>query len=209
MYVTYTFSCFWMLVLEPSCPTVWNPSAQMSCTPDGQTSDFQSSWHLSQTGNGNNGCHLRTQMEPSWLSSSTVMASGNMFVSETEDKKGLSTWSTYSHHETMKQSNDSIQTSVDMRKSETISSCRLFGFDLKIPTQSDNIHEASPSTPSNLFHSFADGHVLHDLSVRNPDQMSDLTKDCKNQGQLHVSPKEVQSKQSTCTRSRTKVTLKV
>ncbi|KAI3830141.1 hypothetical protein L1987_04275 [Smallanthus sonchifolius] len=67
---------------EPACPTVWNPSAQMSCIPDGQASDFQGSWHLSQTGNGNNGCHFRTQMEPCWI----------LFVSETKDQKGLSTW---------------------------------------------------------------------------------------------------------------------
>ncbi|KAI7743236.1 hypothetical protein M8C21_024874 [Ambrosia artemisiifolia] len=182
--------------LEPTCPTVWNPSAaQMSCTPDGQTSDFQGSWHLSQTENGNNGCHFRTQMEPSWLSSSTVTASTNMFVSETEDQKGLFKL----------QSNESFQTSVDLKKSESISSCRLFGFDLKVPTKTGLTPEIAPSIPSNVFHTFADGHVSHVLCVRSSDQKSDLSKDFKDQGQLQVSPKEVQSKQSTCTRSRTKV----
>ncbi|KAI3828767.1 hypothetical protein L1987_02877 [Smallanthus sonchifolius] len=189
---------------EPACPAIWNPSTQMSCTPDGQTSDFQGSWPLSQTENGNNGCHFRTHMEPSWLSSSPVMASRNMFVSETEDQKCLSTWSTYSPHETMKQPNDSCQTSVDMKKSESVSSCRLFGFDLKIPTKSDIIPETAPLIPSNTY-TFADGNVPHILSVWNSDQKSDLSKDCKDQGQLQVSPKEVQSKQSTSTRSRIKV----
>ncbi|KAK9067933.1 hypothetical protein SSX86_012044 [Deinandra increscens subsp. villosa] len=205
MNVTYTFFVFWVLVLEPGCPTVWNPSAPMSCTPDGQTTDFQGSWHLNQTENGNSSCHFRTQMEPSWLSSSPVMASTTTFVSETEDQKGLPTWSTYSTLETMKQSNDSVQTSVDMKKSETISSCRLFGFDLKIPTETDIIPKTTPLIPSNLFHTVADGHVSHASSLWNSDQKSDLSKDCKNQGQVQVSPKEVQSKQSTCTRSRTKV----
>ncbi|XP_076945527.1 auxin response factor 9-like [Bidens hawaiensis] len=157
---------------ESASSTVWNPSAQMSCTPDGQSSDFQSSWHLSQTENGNNGCHLR-----------------NMFVPEIEDQKGQHTWSAYSLQEaTLKQPNDS---SVDMKKPESISSCRLFGIDLKVPTKSD-----------------ANGRIPHVLSVWNSDQKSDLLKDCKDQGQLQVPPKEVQSKQTTCTRSRTKVQMK-
>ncbi|KAI7743237.1 hypothetical protein M8C21_024875 [Ambrosia artemisiifolia] len=134
-----------------------------------------------------------------------TLASTNMFVSETEDQKGLSTWSTYSPQETMKQPNESFQTSVDLKKSESISSCRLFGFDLKVPTKTDLTPEIAPSIPSNVFHTFADGHVSHVLSVRSSDQTSDLSKDFKDQGQLHVSPKEVQSKQSICTRSRTKV----
>ncbi|KAM0069988.1 putative transcription factor ARF family [Helianthus debilis subsp. tardiflorus] len=170
-------------------PSVEIPTlvTHMSCTPDGQSSCFQDSWHLSQTENGNSGCRFTTQMEPSWLSSSTVTASRNMFITETEDQKGLSTWST------------------DMKKSESISSCRLFGFDLKVPTISDLTPEIEPLIPSNVFHTFADGYVPHVSSVWNSDQKSDLSKDCKDQGQLQVSPKEVQSKQSTCTRSRTKV----
>lgn len=171
------FECF---VLEPACPTastVWNP--------------------LAQAENGNNGCYFRPQMEAGWLSSSPMTASRNIFVDETEDQKGLSVsaWSTYSSQETTKHTTDSIQSSADMKKSESISRCRLFGFDLKIPTKDDIILETAPLTPSNV------------LSVWSSDQKSDLSKDCKDQGPLQVSPKEVQSKQNTCTRSRTKVRL--
>ncbi|KAI3691871.1 hypothetical protein L6452_31673 [Arctium lappa] len=179
--------------LEPSFPVVsgvWNPLAQISCNPDGQRSDYQGSWHPDDhTENGNNGCHFRTQMEAGWLSSSPVMASRNMVVDETEDQKGLSAWSphsTYSLQEILKLPTDSIQSSVDMMKPESISSCRIFGFDIKIPTKSD-------------------GNVASTLSAGISDQKSDLSKDCKEQGPLQVSPKEVQSKHSTSTRSRTKV----
>nr|XP_043627728.1 auxin response factor 9 isoform X3 [Erigeron canadensis] len=182
--------------LEPACPTasiVWNASTQI---PEGQTSDYRGSWHPNQTENGNNGCHFRP---------SPIVTSQNTFFDETEDQKGLSGWSTYSSQETVKQPVDSIQSSVDMKKSESISSCRLFGIDLMIPTIGDNIPETSPLTPSNTSNTFADGYVPSSLSVGIYDQKSVLSKDCKDQGHLQVSPKEVQSKQSTCTRSRTKV----
>ncbi|XP_024996106.1 auxin response factor 9-like [Cynara cardunculus var. scolymus] len=147
--------------------------AQISCNPDGQRSDYQGSWHPDHTENGNNGCHFRTQM----------------VVDETEDQKGLSVWSphsTYSVQEILKLPSDSIQSSVDMMKSERSSSCRIFGFDIKIPTKSD-------------------GNTASTLSAGILDQKSDLSKDCKDQGPLQVSPKEVQSKHTTSTRSRTKV----
>nr|GEY27980.1 auxin response factor 9-like [Tanacetum cinerariifolium] len=151
--------------LEPACPTassVWNPLAQISCPLDGQMSDYQRSWRQNQTES---------------LLSSPVMASRNLFIDEMEDQKGLSAWST-----------QSIQTSVDLKRSESISSFRIFGFDLMSTTKADIIPETAPP-----------------LSLGISDQKSDLSKDCKDQGQLQVSPKEVQSKQSTCTRSCTKV----
>ncbi|KAI3710680.1 hypothetical protein L2E82_40469 [Cichorium intybus] len=170
--------------LEPACSTVstvWNPShdsPQLSCTPEGQRGD-------------KNGCLLRTQMEVNWLSSSPVKASRNMYGDETEDRKGLSAWSTYSPRESIKQTNDSIE----KKKPENVSSCRIFGFDLKILPKGDNI-EKPP-------HSSIEGQVASTLSA----VISDISKDCKEPGQLHVSPKEVQSKQTTCstTRTRTKV----
>lgn len=185
-----------LLVSEPACPTassVWNPSGQISCTPDGQTSDYQRSWLRNQTESGTTECHTRTPMEASWLSS-PIMGSHNLFVDELEDQKGLSAWST-----------QSIQASVDLKRSESISSFRIFGFDLKNPTKGDTIPETAPLTSSNVFHTFADEHMPSPPSLGISDQKSDLSKDCKDQGQLQVSPKEVQSKQSTCTRSRTKV----
>ncbi|PWA79843.1 Aux/IAA-ARF-dimerization [Artemisia annua] len=182
--------------LEPACPTassVWNPSGQISCTPDGQTSDYQRSWLQNQTESGTTVCHIRTPMEVNWLSS-PIMGSHNLFVDEMEDEKGLPARSAHS-----------IQTPVDMKRSESISSFRIFGFDLKSPTKGDTIPETAPLTSSNVFHTFADEQMPSPLSLGISDQKSDLSKDCKDQGQLQVSPKEVQSKQSTCTRSRTKV----
>nr|XP_043639220.1 auxin response factor 9-like isoform X2 [Erigeron canadensis] len=167
--------------LEPSSSTasaVWNPnvshdSVQLSCNLEGQRGD-----------NNNNGCLLRNQMEAGWLSSSPVKASRNMHGGdEPEDKKGQQSWSLHSTHsprDLIKQTRDSNQGSKENKKSENVSSCRLFGFDLKIP--------AEGQTPSSLSAG-----------------ISDHSKDFKEQGQLQVSPKEVQSKQTTSTRSRTKV----
>ncbi|XP_023746167.2 auxin response factor 9 isoform X2 [Lactuca sativa] len=175
--------------LEPTCSTVstvWNPShdsAQLSCTPEGQRVD-------------KNGCLLRTQMEVGWLSSSSpVKASRNMYGDEGEDRKGqgqgLSAWSTYSPRESIKQTTNESH-SVEKKKPENVSSCRIFGFDLKIP----NIEKPQPPQSS-----IEGGQVASTLSA----VISD-----KEQEKLHVSPKEVQSKQTTCTtttttRSRTKV----
>ncbi|CAH1453557.1 unnamed protein product [Lactuca virosa] len=95
--------------------------------------------------------------------------------------------SVQSHQETMKNTNNND--SVELKKPESISSCRIFGFDLMIPI----IPETQPQPPpaSNVYYTLAPS----PLSVGT----SDLTKE------LQVSPKEVQSKQTTCTRSRTKV----
>ncbi|KAL4570642.1 hypothetical protein LXL04_026301 [Taraxacum kok-saghyz] len=166
--------------LEPACSTVstvWNPShdsAQLSHTPEAQRADKNT-----------NTCLLRTQMEANngWQSSSPVKASRNMYgdLETTEDRKGqqMSTWSTYSPRESLKQTNDSLE----KKKPENVSSsCRIFGFDLKIP----------PIEKPTI-----EGQVASTLSV----VISE-----KEQEKLHVSPKEIQSKQSSnTTRSRTKV----
>lgn len=193
------FNLFVLCVSEPTSSTVsvvWNPntshdSASLSCTPEGHRGDS----HY------NSGCLLRTQIETCWLSSSAVKASRNLYGGdETEDRKGLS-WSTYSPRESVK-----TQDSVENKKFENVSSCRLFGFDLKIPSKADNItSETAPVTPSDvLFHSSMEGQVSAGAS----DLKSDMSKDCKEQSQLQISPKEVQSKHAaTSTRSRTKVHL--
>lgn len=166
--------------LEPACSTVstvWNPShdsPQLSHTPEAQRVDKNT-----------NTCLLRTQMEANngWQSSSPVKASRNMYgdLETTEDRKGqqMSTWSTYSPRESLKQTNDSLE----KKKPENVSSsCRIFGYDLKIP----------PIEKPTI-----EGQVASTLSVV-------ISK--KEQEKLHVSPKEVQSKQSSSTaRSRTKV----
>ncbi|KAK9076641.1 hypothetical protein SSX86_004975 [Deinandra increscens subsp. villosa] len=185
--------------LEPAFSTV---SAQLSFTHDGQRVDNpnHSSWHPKQAENTHNGGFLRTQMETGWFSSSPVKASRNIYGDETEDVKGQSSRSihtTYSPHDTIKQTKDSVQSPVSG------SSCRIFGFDINIPPKcDDNISPSkAPLTPSDvLFHYSIEGQVPNTLSVS--DLKSDLSKE---HGNLQVSPKEIQSKQTTSTRSRTKV----
>ncbi|KAI3812821.1 hypothetical protein L1987_17533 [Smallanthus sonchifolius] len=185
--------------LEPACSTV---TVQLSCTHEGQRDDNHNPNH------SNNSGPSRTQMEGGWLSS-PVKASRNFYDGdETEERKGpFSCWSvltTSSPRESLKQTKDSVQSPVSG------SSCRLFGFDIKIPPKGgdDNItpFKAAPITPSDvLFHSSIEGQVPSTLSAGVSDLNSDLSKDCKEHGVLQVSLKEVQSKQTTSNRSRTKV----
>ncbi|KAF5800887.1 putative transcription factor ARF family [Helianthus annuus] len=162
--------------LEPAFSTV---SAQLSSTHDGH--------------NPNHGGLLRTQMDTGWLSSSPVKASRSIYGDETEDGKGLSSWSvhtTCSPRESFKQAKDSIQSPL------SVSSCRIFGFDIKIPPKADDdiTPSKAPLTPSDV------------LSAGVSDNKSDLSKE---HAILQVSPKEIQSKQTTTsTRSRTKVQMK-
>lgn len=148
-------------------------------------------------------------MEAGWLSSSPVKASRSMYGDETEDRKGLLSWpvqSTFSPQESIEQAKDSLQISTEKKPSGSSSSCRLFGFDLSVPPKADLAQ--GPVTLSDvLFHSSIEGQVPSALSAGLSDFKSDLSKDCKDQGILQVSPKEVQSKQNTSTRSRTKVQL--
>ncbi|XP_076895948.1 auxin response factor 9-like [Bidens hawaiensis] len=103
----------------------------------------------------------------------------------TQMEAGLSSWSghtSYSPRELLKQTKDSIQSPVSG------SSCRIFGFDINIPPKcDDNV------TPSDV------------LSAGVSDIKSDLSKE---NAILQVSPKEIQSKQTSSTRSRTKVKMR-
>ncbi|XP_071702922.1 auxin response factor 18-like isoform X2 [Rutidosis leptorrhynchoides] len=140
--------------------------------------------------NPSNSCLLINQNEVGWLSPSPLKASRSTFEDETEDQKRHSLWpihSTFSPRESIKQTKQSS------------SSCRLFGFDLALSPK-------APMTSSDvLLHHSIEGHVPSTLSVGFSDVKSELSKDCKEQGIMLVSPKEVQSKQSASTRSRTKV----
>ncbi|KAK1438532.1 hypothetical protein QVD17_04341 [Tagetes erecta] len=193
-------------VSEPACSTV---TVQLSCTHEGQRDDNHNHNHNSkQTENSNNSGFSRKQMEDGWLSS-PIKASRNASDGDaTEERKApFSSWSvqtTCSPRESLVQTKDSIQTPVSG------SSCRLFGFDIKIPPKgSDNDitpSKAAPITMSDvLFHSSIEGQVPSTVSAGVSDPKSDLSKDCKEHAVLQVSLKEVSSKQCTSTRSRTKV----
>ncbi|XP_021972719.1 auxin response factor 11 isoform X1 [Helianthus annuus] len=140
---------------EPACSAVsavWNPSHE-------------------QTENGDNGRALRTQFN----------------AGETDDKKGLLGWSVHANTNSMPQestklTNNSTKSSVDLKKSESVSSCRLFGFDLKSAPKSDIVPEVGPP-----------------VERREPvisDRKSDI---------VSKDHKMSQSKQTTLSRSRTKV----
>ncbi|XP_071694214.1 auxin response factor 9-like [Rutidosis leptorrhynchoides] len=173
----------------PSNAAVWSSSRD--------TTEVQRS-----VNHNNNSCISGNQMEIGWLSSSPIKASRSTYADETEDRKGQSSWlsssqSIFSPRESIKQTKDSHQSSsIEKKQSGNSSSCRLFGFDLSLPPNADVTLEKAPV----LQHPSIEGHVPSALTG-----ISDVTKDCKDQGILIVSPKEVQSKQSTSTRSRTKV----
>jgi auxin response factor len=88
---------------------------------------------------------------------------------------------------------------ADAKKSDVVASCRLFGFDLK----------ASPLGAIADDKANIDTVIVSDEnSAGDSDQRSELSKENtkeRQQGQFLVSPKEVQSKQSCSTRTRTKV----
>ncbi|KAK2978628.1 hypothetical protein RJ640_019085, partial [Escallonia rubra] len=201
--------------VEPASSTasaIWNPahdSTQLSCTPEGQRVENSISWHSKQTDisatfmNNSRDCTLKAPAEGGWLSSSHAKAS--RVGDEVEDSKSASAWpenSTYSAQHCARLSNDPLCNPIDGRKPETVSSCRLFGFDLKTP--STNALPSDKAPISSISVPYAEGHVPGTLSTGDSDQKSDLSKD-RHQGQLQVSPKEIQSKQSCSTRTRTKV----
>ncbi|KAA8528215.1 hypothetical protein F0562_035534 [Nyssa sinensis] len=203
--------------MSSTASAVWNlthDSTQQSDTPEGQKGENHVTWHPKQTEIGgtlmdsSSNCILRTHMEGNWLPSH-VNVSRTLFVGETEESKGASAWSVlsgYSTHHSAKQSNDLMSDPIDGKKSETLSSCRLFGIDLKNPPSGGAPLSEKAPVPPVCVSGTCDGHVRTTLSAVDSDQKSDLTKVYKEpkQGQLEVS-KEVQSKQSCSTRSRTKL----
>lgn len=208
--------------LEPASSTVsavWNPthdSSQLSSTLEGQRIDNHVYRWSMQTENGslvtiNGSNHISsTVTEVGWLSSSHVKASRNKISDETEDSKSVSVWSvppSYVNQITTYQCNDVVPLPIDGRKSDTVASCRLFGFDLKSTSTGVALTEIAPLRPVNVTRGTVEADVPSSLSAGDSEENSGLSKDSKEkqQGQLQVSLKEVQSKQSCSTRSRTKV----
>lgn len=208
-------------VVEPASSTtsaVWNPShdsSQLSGTPVGQRIDNHVYRQSMQTEKcslltSNNSNHIsRTLAEGGWLSSSHGKASRSKISDEMEDRSA-SAWSvprSYLNQISTHQCNDPLPHPIVGTKSDTVVSCRLFGFDLKSPSTGVALSEMAPSRPTNVTLVTAEANVPSTLSAGDSEAKSDLSKDSKqkHQGHLQVSPKEVQSKQSCSTRSRTKV----
>lgn len=205
---------------------MWHPGLtqshdlpQMSSTAEGKRSENHVMWHHKQADiggpliNSNTTSVSRTQTEGSWLSSSHhLSASQHQFQDAAEDSKSVSAaWPALSGYSTLHSSklnngDPIIDPNENGKKAETATSCRLFGFELinhssSTPLGKAHAHPISASSDGNG--------LLSTLSASDSDQKSDLSKASKEQqqGQSHVSPKEIQSKQNcySNTRSRTKV----
>ena len=154
---------------------MWNP-CQDSTQFSGTPKGYKSEYHVSR--------HKQTEMN------STLMNSSNNSILRT---LSMGNWVP-------------PNVNADMKKSETVTSCRLFGFDLKAPSAGAVVDDKANVNP---VHENAEGHFPSSHSAGDSDPKSDLSKDNipkeRQQGQLQVSPKEVQSKQSCSTRTRTKV----
>lgn len=207
-------SAVWHLGLTQS-----HDLTQMSSTAEGKRSENHVMWHHKQADiggpliNSNTACVSRTQTEGSWLSSSHVSASQHQFQDATEDSKSVSAWPALSGYSTLHSSKPISDTIIDPngngKKAETATSCRLFGFELMNHSSSPPVGKAHAHSIS-VSSGTAEGNGRQSiLSASDSDQKSDLSKASKEQkqGQSHVSPKEIQSKQNcySNTRSRTKV----
>lgn len=119
----------------------------------------------------------------------------------TEDTKN-SDWrvSSFSVSNVSKDStlNDQMVFPVDQKKPETTASYRLFGIDLMSPPLAASEEKTAPMRPIN---------ITKPTLESNSDPKSEISKasEEKKQEPAQASPKEVQSKQSSSTRSRTKV----
>ncbi|CAK9143145.1 unnamed protein product [Ilex paraguariensis] len=201
-------SAVWHSSHDSMSSAVWHPShdsTKLSGTADRQRTENHIPTPMTCSHNG----ILRMHVEGGWTSSSHVTASRKMNIDETEESRSASAWSVPSHHSTlhsMKQSNELMPDLVDGR-SGTVASFRLFGIDLKSPAIGALLAEKAPLKLVSVSNVAAEGNLLSAVSAVVSDQNSELSKDSKEQKleQLQVSPKEVQSKQSCSTRSRTKV----
>lgn len=183
---------------------------QMSGTAEGKRKENHFIWHHKQTGiNSHSNSISRSPTEGGWLSSPHVNVSRHLFQEATEDSKSVSNWpviSCYSTPQSAKLKNDTILDPVEKgRKTEAASSYRLFGIELINHSTSSPVEKA-PAQPVSVSSGTTEEHVLSTLSATDSDKKSDISKEKKPE-QLRVPPKDVQSRQScsSSTRSCTKV----
>ncbi|XP_010433831.1 PREDICTED: auxin response factor 9 isoform X1 [Camelina sativa] len=128
-------------------------------------------------------------------------SSQQCYRDSTEDAK-KSDWlnNSYSVSNLSKDStlNDQMVSPVEQKNSETTASYRLFGIDLMSSSLAASEEKSAPMRPINITKPTLDS---------NSDPKSEISKvsEEKKQEPAQTSPKEVQSKQSSSTRSRTKV----
>lgn len=183
---------------------------QLSVTAEDKRIDNHVAWHHKHSDFSSNSNFMsRTQSDGEWLTSPRVNFSQQLFQEAMDDNKNISAWPAHSGHSTphpSKPNNDTLLEQVETgRKTETGTSCRLFGIEL--------INHATSSAPSEkvpVSSLTTEGHIISTISAAaDSDGKSDIAKEFKEkkQEQVQVSPKESQSKQSclTSNRSRTKV----
>ncbi|GAB4857625.1 Auxin response factor 9 [Ancistrocladus abbreviatus] len=127
----------------------------------------------------------------------------NIIQEETEDGKSTTAWSVLSGYTTPQPTRQCNDATDNLKRTEAVTSYRLFGIDLMKPS--------TTSTPEKSSGCTMEEHVPSSQSAADSEQKSDLSKvsNGKKQEQLQMSPKETHSKQSsipsTATRSRIKV----
>lgn len=173
---------------------VWNPSLD---SPQFNTSGI----------NNSTNCTLMSHTEGGWTLPQ-LNTSSCMLVDETEESKSASAWSDFPCVLTPQfglGTNQPMVSPADERKCDTITTCRLFGIDLK--SSSISTTEALPPQPAGISCVSAERAPPNMVAAGDSDQNSDISIDLKDQmqGHLQLPLKEVQSKQSCSTRSRTKV----
>nr|ANI70193.1 auxin response factor ARF21 [Salvia miltiorrhiza] len=189
-----------------TAPPTWNlahDAHQINRSFEGQRSSYIANSHTKHTDPGttpmkhsNDGAST-TRMDGGW------QPSLNGHAEETEDSKSASAWSVISNHSAPSaglQFNTLATGSTDVRKPDALASCRLFGFDLKSPS-------IAPSRLVDIPNDSGEVHIPSALSSADSEQKSSVSKEFRDlrPDQLQVPTKEVQSRQSNSSRSRTKV----
>nr|AVD68947.1 auxin response factor 9 [Prunus sibirica] len=201
-----------------TAPALWNSGLTQShdmsppsVATEGKRSENHALWHHQQADViSNNNSISRTQTDGGWLSQTG--GSKLMFQDAMDDTKIFSAcpvFSGYSTPNSSKLKNDSMCDHVENgKKTETATSCRIFGIEFINHSARSPSMEKTPLQPINASTGTTEGRVSNSLAAES-DQKSDVSKASKESkpGQLQVSSKETQTKQScsTSTRSRTKV----
>lgn len=192
--------------MTPTASSAWNltPDAhQINRGFEGQRGHYMSNSHTKQIDAGttpvkhSNSGASATHMDGGWQPSVHVNAE------ETDESKSASTWSVISNHSaprTGKQFNTLATGCTDVRKPDAMAPCRLFGFDLKSPS-------LVPLKSFDIPNDIGEVYIPSTLSSGDSEQKSGVSKEFREikQDLLQVPTKEVQSRQSNSSRSRTKV----
>ncbi|KAE8658536.1 Auxin response factor 9 [Hibiscus syriacus] len=206
LYMSTTASAPWNSgVMHSHDPTQRNISAEA------KRNENHVMWHHMRA-QVNSSCSSvsKTQNEGSWLSSG-MSVSQHLFPDAREDSKSVSGWPLLSGFSNPQLKDDLTFDPIEkLKKSETAASCRLFGIELiNHSVGSTTPVERTSTQLSKVTAGTTEGHGPTILSSpTDSDQKPDNSKDSKEkqQEQLQVSAKEIQSRQSpNSTRSRTKV----